>query len=214
MITTSKDSVAAQNRYVYYPDRLVQMPGPGQSILSILSSLFIEPIFKGIFRGPVHDFKTPKRSDDVQDESVGDFFCRRLGAPDLVDNLASAIFHGIYAGDIYKLSMRTLFPVLWEYEKVYGSIFVPMFDVNRHLVPERDQSLEREMKVALSGSDKWNELGKASVYSFRHGITQISRALEDRLRSNPRVDIKVGEAVKQLKYRAGTTSQLGLIEVN
>jgi oxygen-dependent protoporphyrinogen oxidase len=62
IITTPKDSIAAKSRFVYYPDHLVRMPGPGESILRSVWQLMTEPIYKGIFTGAIEDLKNPFRS--------------------------------------------------------------------------------------------------------------------------------------------------------
>ena len=58
---------------------------------------------------------------DATQESVGAFFERRFGRA-LVDRVAEPLLAGIHAGDVDRLSMRSLFPRLVEAERTYGSV--------------------------------------------------------------------------------------------
>ena len=59
--------------------------------------------------------------DDGQDESIGSFFRRRFGS-EIVDYVGEPLLAGIHAGDVERLSMRTLFPQLLEAECRHGSL--------------------------------------------------------------------------------------------
>ncbi len=67
------------------------------------------------------ELNTPKRSDDIQDESVWDFIARRFD-PAIADNLVDPLFKGICGGDIKQLSAATLVRTFYDFEKEYGSI--------------------------------------------------------------------------------------------
>src|SRR6266516_4077277 len=101
IVATSARSLAVRNRYIYYPDHLVRMPGPvpGVGILRNLannfSSLFTEPIFNGLFSGVLAEPSVDPRPSYVEDESVGTFITRRFRKP-VAENLVSAFLHGIY----------------------------------------------------------------------------------------------------------------------
>jgi protoporphyrinogen/coproporphyrinogen III oxidase len=126
LYAVSKRSPAALNRYIYYPDRLVRLPGPEPnagalgSIWRGLTTLLTEPLFEsaiGAFlREPIRDART-----DQKDESIGAFVSRRLN-PKMADNLVSAVFHGIFAGDIYKLSAQTIMGAQHVLEKEHDSV--------------------------------------------------------------------------------------------
>lgn len=55
------------------------------------------------------------------DESVGAFFRRRFG-PATVDRIAQPLLGGIHAGDVDRLSVRSLFPRFVEAEARHGSV--------------------------------------------------------------------------------------------
>ncbi|KAK4922168.1 oxygen-dependent protoporphyrinogen oxidase, partial [Elasticomyces elasticus] len=208
-------SPAATNRYVYYPDRLVRMPGPDPNrgmfgnLFNGLYSLFTEPIFSGVFSSLVAEPTVTVRPSGVRDESAGDFIRRRYGKS-VADNMLSALFHGIYAGDIYKLSARTLLPKLWYLETrdndgnginaELAELFFRQHVVsnyenmrfhNRYSVPKKDsldyQFLLRQMKAT-------------SVYSFTKGLGQLSEAILEKLRASSNVTFKTGAPVDTLTY--------------
>ena len=62
----------------------------------------------------------PPRRDD-RDESIGSFMRRRFGE-EAVAYLAEPLLAGIHAGDVNKLSMRSSFPRLIEFEKTRSSV--------------------------------------------------------------------------------------------
>jgi len=61
----------------------------------------------------------PRGQDD--DESVGAFFRRRFG-DEAADLIAQPLLGGIHAGDIERLSMRSLFPRLLDAERQHGRL--------------------------------------------------------------------------------------------
>jgi protoporphyrinogen/coproporphyrinogen III oxidase len=58
-----------------------------------------------------------------EDISVGDFFKQRLGE-EMVDHVISPLLSGIYAGNIYKLSLQIALPNFIEVEKRVGSLML------------------------------------------------------------------------------------------
>ena len=225
---TSKNSVAAQNRFVYYPDHLVRMPGPGTSLLSNVINLLSEPVFKGAFWGSIKEYyrATPKRPDGVDDESIGSFISRRFGSGP-ADNLASAIIHGIYAGDIYNLSARTILPGPWETELKIGSVLQGFYlqrqpvhpgdrtsndDFNKYLqgsgrrpVAADDIELMKEFNSRPAVSDTLKAVRASSVFTFKGGIGELANRLEAKLLENPRVVIQMHSRAQNLELRPQET---------
>ncbi|MFC4619103.1 protoporphyrinogen oxidase [Camelliibacillus cellulosilyticus] len=70
----------------------------------------------------LNDLFIPKLPD-FEDMSVGDFFDRRLGS-EVVDHIISPLLSGIYAGDIYKLSLETTLPQFIDIQKRVGSLIL------------------------------------------------------------------------------------------
>jgi len=58
---------------------------------------------------------------EFEDMSVGEFFKARFGE-EVVDHIISPLLSGIYAGDIYKLSLQIALPQFIAIEKQYGGL--------------------------------------------------------------------------------------------
>jgi len=70
------------------------------------------------------DFILPRSARD-DDQPLGEFFRRRFGA-EVVENLVEPLLAGTFAGDIEQLSMRSIFPQLYELEQKYRSLLFGM----------------------------------------------------------------------------------------
>lgn len=198
---TSKTAPAAQNRFIYYPDHLVRMPGPGQQPLDILKSLIFEPAFKGIAGGIVRELTSPKRPDTLADESVGDWISRRI-SPQIADNLASALFHGIYAGDIYKLSAKSILPIPWMREGKHGSLANAAFQA---LTEKTSWNFCDDIELqGKLGEIEWEpelstQIADCSVFTYKRGLGQITERLERKLMHNVNVKIMKNTKIDQLE---------------
>ncbi len=201
---TSKNSVAAQNRFVYYPDHLVRMPGPGSSLLQNISNVLSEPIFKGTIAGVLAEVTKPRRPVDLQDESIGSFVTRRFGSA-LADNVVSAIFHGIYAGDIYKLSARAILPSLWALEGRSNSIIKGLLEQafgEMQPIATSDLDIIKTLRSQPNMSDKLEVVKKSSVFTFKAGIGELADRLESQLDKSDNVLILENTDVKQIEIQS------------
>ncbi|MGH9034277.1 MAG: protoporphyrinogen oxidase, partial [Acidimicrobiia bacterium] len=68
----------------------------------------------------VLDLAVPRRRDGAE-ESVGDFFTRRLGR-EAYDRVVEPLLGGIHAGDAAKLSLPALFPRFADMERDHGGL--------------------------------------------------------------------------------------------
>jgi oxygen-dependent protoporphyrinogen oxidase len=178
------------------------MPGPGQDFSSIVWSVFTEPIFQGIVKGVLFEMTREGRPADLEDESVASFLERRLGSPHIGNNIVSAVMHGIYAGDIYQLSARSLLPKMWDQEGQHGSLSAALsFGLKKSaiFIAKKDAELLNEMsrKIDVTISDR---IKTASVFTFKKGIAALSGALETSLRANPNVQFKTSDKVTSVEY--------------
>jgi oxygen-dependent protoporphyrinogen oxidase len=80
---------------------------------------FLEFTWAGKLRMAGELFVPPRRDDG--DESIGSFITRRFGG-EATTYLAEPLLAGIHAGDVDRLSMRSLFPRLVEAERRHGSL--------------------------------------------------------------------------------------------
>lgn len=214
LLTSSKDSAAARNRYVYYPDRLIRMPS---SFAELPKFLLFEPLAKGMIAGVLNDFLKPYRSDiEGNDASVADVISNRLH-PALV-NLVSAVLHGIYAGNVQTLSFNAIFPQLDYYIKQHGGIargmlynmrrawydevVLPLHDVLTMQQIMRDWDARRDRRAQDHCMEErtaaLQEAKRSSIYSFKKGIQQLPDRMEELLRRDPRVSIETGCSVSSI----------------
>ncbi len=204
ILPTSERSPAALNRYIYYPDHLVRVPGPQpgvnpfMAVVRSLISVFREPVFNGLFLALAKDGEADVRPSSLRDESVGDFMTRRFGQP-IADNLVSALLHGIYAGDLYKLSVRMIFPLLWHLEmasegKIVSKTMQRIWN-EEVLLPDDDVLFALQSDQVAEVPDHHMEaveekLEGSSVYTFKNGLMQLAKRTEDALRRDKNVKIK------------------------
>ncbi|KAF2232809.1 protoporphyrinogen oxidase [Viridothelium virens] len=214
-IFSSKTSPAALNRFVYYPDHLVRLPVPSKNsnFAQIIFSILSEPLLRGLIPPFLFEGFTETRSHDLQDESVGSFISRRLSKA-VANNLLSAMMHGIYAGDVWKLSIKSIFPQLWELEGRFGSVaggllylwsrdgrLVKMQDVKAMAGVLQSSSLNPELLASFRSS---------SVYTFKNGISQLIDRLAETLRQNPNVTIKTDTKIRAIRQDAQHQIELDL----
>ena len=194
-IFPQKSSPAAQNRYVYYPDHLVRMPHPSFGFAANTWNLLTEPVFSGAIKAMALEHFQDKRSDTMKDESVGDFFSRRFSRS-VVDRILSAVLHGIYAGDAWQLSVKSLFPSLWRAES-HGSIVLGMLQARAEGIqlPKREVEYLRSMRRV-----KWDPLLKATlkdstVFTFRDGLSMLIDRLARKLYERENVEFRTSSPI-------------------
>ncbi|MCJ1406170.1 oxygen-dependent protoporphyrinogen oxidase [Ptychographa xylographoides] len=190
------------------------MPGPGSSFLDIISTMFSEPVFKGVLYGLLMEpFRS--RPEDLRDESVGAFISRRFGS-DVADNIVSAVIHGIYAGDIYQLSAKSILGKLYKVEESYDTVLFGTYGESIRddpLVPLREKQLMASLRSQTMQQDAGplTELGifdrikKSSVYTFKKGIGQLADALEATLNEIPNVTILKNTPIEALELVPGSS---------
>ncbi|KAL9597368.1 MAG: hypothetical protein Q9219_005177 [cf. Caloplaca sp. 3 TL-2023] len=199
VLMTSKESVAAQNRFIYFPDHLVRLPGPGASLISSFITILREPLFKGFLSGAFGEIirAAPEGKDD---ESIGSFISRRL-KPAVADNIVSAVIHGIYAGDIYQLSVRSIFPLLWHAERKVKSIAAALGQGMSLRWPQ-DAALEAHWAKAEPVSDKIKAIRASSVFTFKRGVGQLAERLAKRAHA-----VQIGLMTQPASSASGSSSK-------
>lgn len=209
ILMTSKNSVAAQNRFIYYPDHLVRMPGPGSSLLQNVFNVLSEPIFKGTISGALSEVIKPRRLETLEDESIGSFLTRRFGST-LTDNVVSAVFHGIYAGDIYKLSARAILPSLWAIEWRNNSIIRGLLEQafgGMQPIATSDLDVLKTLQSQPIMSDKLEAVKKSSVFTFKGGIGELADRLEAKLDESDNVLVLENNNVGKIVLGSNATGE-------
>lgn len=143
-----------------------------------------------------------KRGSGQEDESIQDFVTRRFGKG-FSDDLISAMVHGIYAGDVSKLSVRSTFGMLYHMEKDYGSIVLGLLMGGGGAVETPwDQTLKE--KIVKEKPNLQEFVDKTSIYSFTDGLEELSRSLEKDLVKGGRVNIQKDSVVEKLDASLGS----------
>ncbi|MBO0961268.1 protoporphyrinogen oxidase [Neobacillus sp. MM2021_6] len=158
--------------YVLVNEKLHSMPGG--SIMGVPTE--VGPfITTGLFSVPgklraAADFILP-RSESGKDQSLGQFFRRRLG-DEVVENLIEPLLSGIYAGDIDQLSLMSTFPQFYEVEQKYRSLIMGM----KKTTPSQPKQPENKDKK------------KGGFLTFKTGLQSFAEAIEAKL--DPRTILK------------------------
>ena len=135
----------------------------------------VEGVLKAILREPVQPAST------ARDETIYEYCSRRLG-PQITDNAVSALAHGIYAGDIRELSVRSTFNFLWELEKKHGSI-------TRGLLKPPDFTLVEHLVEDQPAIDFVKSVKMGAMFSFKNGMQTLTDALARDLEGRENVEI-------------------------
>lgn len=150
---------SANDRFIWHKKKLHKLP---KSILS----LFTCPLTRSLPNELLREAWRP--SSTLSDETIYDFISRRFSKA-TADTFADAMVSGIYAGDIHQLSIKSCFPILFEWEKKHGSIVKGMI---------------KDRKPKETSSAFIEEMQKHSLFSFRNGMETLTNALQNRLTDN------------------------------
>ena len=185
---------------------------PFAVIFGAAKSLLLDPTFKGVLSSLLAEPTVSQRSDQLADESVGDFLRRRFGIA-AADNLASAVFHGIYAGDIYQLSARTCLPRLWYLEGrdpdgsgvileqidllFKGNTPISFLDHRfNQFTPDNEDTVLREQHFP------WRHLlyhgGQSAMYTLAGGLKTVITKLFEALYQRENVDLYLYADIQSL----------------
>lgn len=121
------------------------------------------------------DLFLPKQLVD-KDESLGHFLRRRLGHQ-VVERITEPLLSGIYAGDLYALSLQATFPQFKALEEKYGSLIRGMKNSQQQAQPQQtDQNIPN-----------------STFLSFQNGLFSLVEALKARLENS--VQFRLSTAV-------------------
>ncbi|KAJ4315451.1 oxygen-dependent protoporphyrinogen oxidase [Neodidymelliopsis sp. IMI 364377] len=219
VIYTNNDEPGAKNRFVYFPDRLNRLPSEAPSI-GHLFSLWRSGILDGAL-GMIKEPLVPKRSVSINDETVGSFLERRVDKR-IANNVISAVIHGIYAGDIWQLSAKTLLSMAWQLEGKYGSALGGFFRMQSDADDARqsqqviahpyDVEVAKAMNQEIDlNVDFVQNLKNASVFSFKDGLQTLARALQESLEKTGNVEIKTNSPVQDTRMAEGGEQKVEVV---
>lgn len=164
-----RPGLGAKKRYIVRDGRLVALPASALDILTTRAfslggrlRLLKEPFIPRI---------------SMNGESVAAFFERRVGR-EITDFAVDPFVSGIYAGDPKRLSIKSAFPKLFNYEKDKGSI---------------------TRGALVSRKEKRSKLPKGSPrsFTFKDGMITLTGTLHDKLKDSVRLTTPVLSLTKR-----------------
>jgi oxygen-dependent protoporphyrinogen oxidase len=123
------------------------------------------------------EYNAPKGPED---ETVADFIIRRLGR-EALERLIDPMCSGIYAGDPYKMSIKSCFARIKELEQEYGGLIKALLAIRKQKKLQQKASGDAKVSVAPGGT----------LTSFYNGAQTITDALAERLKDRLHLGVQV-----------------------
>lgn len=164
-------------RYILRNNKLHELP---MNIISFLKTKLFS--VKGKFRLAGEPFIG--KSVDGYHQSIAEFVQRRLGK-EFLDYAIDPFVSGVFAGDPYKLSVKSAFPKLYRLEEIYGGLVKGMIKGAR----ERKKRTEESKQ-------------SAKMFSFKSGMQTFPKAISQKFNNN----IIYNSSVKKVEH---TSTMLG-----
>lgn len=161
----------------------------------------------------------PKRSASLSDETVGSFLARRVDER-IANNIISAVFHGIYAGDIWQLSAKTLLGMGWQLEGRYGTALGGFLKMQNESTNgqqkaiahpydvEAARAMNEEIDISLELAQN---LKNASMFTWKDGLQTLVRGLKDAMEETGNIEIKLNSPVSSFKMAEGAEQKVEII---
>lgn len=154
--------------------------------------------------GMIKEPLMPKRPDSLSDETVGSFLSRRVDQR-MANNIVSAVFHGIYAGDIWQLSAKSLLSGLWHLEGKYGSALggylrmnadggAEVLTLSSPYTVRLSALINSEIDLDPAVADVVKD---ASMFTFKRGMQQLVQALQRAVHKHGNVEIRTETPVQE-----------------
>lgn len=192
-------------QYFVFNDQLERKPrtmkevflasrNPTSAMYRCLSSFLSEP-----FRW--NTYRTPSSND----ESLESFF-QRHGWDGLLEQMVSAILHGVYAAHPSQLGIQSTFPSLKRAELLMRSVTLGLLPVRLKIAKE----VQRAIRETPMGNDPealrlWHALRtETPLYTLQHGVGTLVHALQDQLQRMDGVELCLGSAPTQVTLASTT----------
>ncbi|KAF5023155.1 hypothetical protein F66182_4788 [Fusarium sp. NRRL 66182] len=178
-------------RYIYYPDHLVPTP-PNISFFQILREpLYLESIGASIGLA-INSLR--KRAITTHDHSVAEWLHSITNSRKGVGTIISAMMHGIYGGDINRLSARSVL------DRIYWGWYLPNPGMGARPMPVPEQQL-----LETLGQDKQIQKmalePKSALVDFGDkGMESLPQAISAALREQRNVTIKTSTPIKSVDF--------------
>lgn len=207
----TNDSISNKKYLLNDKNEFIEVPNSFKSLLGFLKSGILNGAIWGVIKEP---FVKQKQSNE--DESIESFISRRFSSSTLNDNIISAVFHGIYAGDSSKLSVKSTMPSMVSLEGEKGSIFRSVFYrlfqkyKNRNSPETKPQLSEilKDYELKLSPNADLKLLSKRlktyPLLRLEDGLQVLPNALTKFLSNQPNVSIHYNTDISLIDPLTGT----------
>ncbi|KAI9222368.1 hypothetical protein BC828DRAFT_404095 [Blastocladiella britannica] len=211
MVSVPRDSASARNRSVLLHDTVHALPTSLSAVLRATinpkSPMYgiVPAIIRDLVHGPslAAERAQSHASGNHGDVSLDTLLSSRF-SPAVVNQLVSAIVHGIYAGNPASLSARATFTTLDRAEQAGGGSIVR--GLLRLLVRGRNEraaaeaaTIERQVVAGTTDQDgvrrAWDRVKGASIYSVQGGLEAIVRAAASKLEADG-IDVRLNAAIE------------------
>ncbi|ODQ79764.1 hypothetical protein BABINDRAFT_180311 [Babjeviella inositovora NRRL Y-12698] len=205
VLSMSKDS-PANRKYLLCGEALVQVPSSFSSFVKFIMSPLGAKLPLSVLMEPFR--KPPKEA--TRDESVRSFLTRRFGSH-IVDNVVSAVYHGIYAGDVSKLSARSLMKGMLDFEAQHGSVLKGTLNKIQASKMEKKALKQAGKPASVLSDDLQNYqstlaqgrnipalktiLNRFPMVMVANGLETLPRLLAENLQASPRIEILRNQTV-------------------
>lgn len=206
----------ANRKFLLAPnDQLVQVPNSLRTFYKFISG----PLGKGFGSGLLGEPFRKGPVNQISDESAHNFISRRFGNEYVSNNIFSALFHGIYAGDIKKISAKKTLGTMVELEQKQGSLIRGMI---KKYMSKPDGVSEPQLPDSLKeygnlmGRDMpdlmklHSTLKKLPMLGLQNGLETFPKSLAIALGQMSNVKILSGDASSRLSMSDGSKVEIHL----
>lgn len=157
-----KSNDAARRRFIFINGKLRELPS------SALGFLFSDILsWRGKLRIALEIFTKPPQEED---ETIASFVKRHLGE-EALKKLVAPMVSGVFAGDPYKMSLKSAFPVMAELEKEGNGSLIRAAIKRMRKAKEMKKKIEEAEKAGKRVYKPGSAAGPGGVLtSFKEGI--------------------------------------------
>lgn len=200
----------ANKKWLWSDSGLIPVPNPftWSSLFKFLSfSNIVKPkLFSGFLK---ESFVKPNHND----ESIENFFKRRFGNTILTDNVLSAILHGIYAGDVSKLSIKSILPKIKQLEQEHGSLTKALL---RNMPIRKSPEKLAKSNALPPLYDKYNQISSTDLIQLskklkqypmiklQNGLQEFTNAITEYLSQQDKIKIIPLAVIDEIDIIKGT----------
>lgn len=197
MIGTPVKSPAAKKRLIYMNGELIKLPS---GFLEMYKP--VHPFNKSFFQYMMEESRRSRTYFEPDgDMSIHEFICKRFD-PQVAELLVDPLCRGITAGNSRTLSLRSIFPIIFNAHEKAGSVVSGMVMFKRKLLPKEPFEIPRGdlFKSTRAWRKRWTS------FNFKNGLSTFSEGFEkyfDNLENQP-VEIIKNAIVDSIEFNKET----------